>query len=104
MRSENLQVTVRMPIASGYPDKNGTVYSKEAIENAIKNFKSGVPFLSSDLETCIGVVDNMKLSDNNMEIIIEASIFAGGTCEIIGDGRNGGIVNDFTITAFGVCK
>lgn len=104
MRSENLKVTVRVPIAYGYPDKNGTVYSEEAIKNAIKNFEQGIPFLSSDLETCIGSVDSMKLSDDNREIIVEANIFAGGTCEIIGDDRNGGIVNDFRITSFGLCK
>ena len=39
MRTENIEVTFKIPIPVDKPDLNGIVYSKEAIRNAYKNVK-----------------------------------------------------------------
>lgn len=39
MRTENIEVTFKIPIPVDKPDLNGVVYSKEAIRNAYKNVK-----------------------------------------------------------------
>ena len=39
MRSENIEVTFKIPILVDKPDLNGVIYSKEAIRNAYKNVK-----------------------------------------------------------------
>lgn len=39
MRSENIEVTFKIPIPVDKPDLNGVLYSKEAIRNAYKNVK-----------------------------------------------------------------
>ena len=40
MRTENIEVTFKIPIPVDKPDLNGVVYSKEAIRNAYKNVKN----------------------------------------------------------------
>jgi hypothetical protein len=37
MRSENIEVTFKIPIPVDKPDLNGVIYSKDAIKNAYKN-------------------------------------------------------------------
>lgn len=39
MRSENIEVTFKIPIPVDKPDLNGVIYSKKAIRNAYKNVK-----------------------------------------------------------------
>ena len=40
MRSENIEVTFKIPIPVDKPDLNGVIYSKDAIKNAYKNVKN----------------------------------------------------------------
>ena len=40
MRTENIEVTFKIPIPVDTPDLNGVIYSKEAIRNAYKNVKN----------------------------------------------------------------
>ena len=40
MRTENIEVTFKIPIPVDKPDLNGVIYSKEAIRNAYKNVKN----------------------------------------------------------------
>ena len=39
MRTENIEVTFKIPIPVDKPDLNGVIYSKEAIRNAYKDKK-----------------------------------------------------------------
>lgn len=39
MRTENIEVTFKIPIPVDKPDLNGVIYSKQAIRNAYKNVR-----------------------------------------------------------------
>lgn len=101
MRSENIAMTLTIPVAYDKPDKNGNIYTREAIENAIKNFKPDMP-LEDESGKCIGHVNSARLYEDNM--VVTANVFGGGTRCIIKDMEvvDGVIViKDFEIISIG---
>ena len=48
MRTENIEVKLTIPIPVDRPDKNGVMYTKEAIEKAINNFPTNLPIIYKD--------------------------------------------------------
>ena len=45
MREENIKVKVTIPIPFGKPDKNGVMYTEEAVSNAINNLHKNLPII-----------------------------------------------------------
>ena len=44
MRSNNpIKITMTIPFPISEPDRNGTIYTKEAIEKAVREFDGGGP-------------------------------------------------------------
>lgn len=72
MRTENIEVTFKIPIPVDKPDLNGVIYSKEAIRNAYKNVKNiPIEMPNNDGEFFpIGVAQEVELieDENGMYI------------------------------------
>ena len=48
MREENIKVKVTIPIPFGKPDKNGVMYTEEAVSNAVNNLHKNLPIIYRD--------------------------------------------------------
>lgn len=75
MRQEDVKITLRIPILKG-PDANGIMYTKEAVEKAIKEADATLPLLN-DGGKVIGLVEDMKIIDK--EIVVDGIVFGAGT-------------------------
>lgn len=92
MRTENIKLTMKMPLPLNKPDGNGVIYTKEAFIKAFKGAK-GEPleiihdYGSSDV---IGITHSIEyIEDENGDYgLVSASLYHGGTCEEV-DFRDG---------------
>ena len=106
MRTENIEVTFKIPIPVDKPDLNGVVYSKEAIRNAYKNVKDApIEMPNNDGEFFpIGVVQEAELieDEDGMYIKCVGLVWHGGTEESIEikDGK----VTSFKVNGIGIAK
>ena len=101
---EPIKVQFSIPIPIDKPDGNGTIYTKEAIKNAVKNFKDNIPlvvFVDEEIGVkVIGNIDTFDFLEDINTIIADGSIFFGGTndeCE-----WKNKIVNNAKVTAIGI--
>ena len=108
MRQENIEVTFKIPVEFGKADKNGVIYTREAVEKALCTYASRPILISDDSgnQSIIGVTSNknakLLLEDSKYKIVVDGIINYGGSsenCEI-----ENKIVKDFTITSVGICK
>lgn len=106
MRTENIEVTFKIPIPVDKPDLNGVIYSKEAIRNAYKNVKNiPIEMPNNDDEFFpIGVAQEVELieDENGMYITGVGLVWHGGTDESveIKDGK----VASFKVNGIGISK
>lgn len=106
MRTENIEVTFKIPIPVDKTDLNGVIYSKEAIRNAYKNVKNiPIEIPNNDGEFLpIGVAQDVELieDENGMNIIGVGLVWHGGTDESveIKDGK----VTSFKVNGIGIAK
>lgn len=113
MRTNNIKVKLTIPIPYGKPDLNGVCYTKEAIENAIKNYDSKLPILyqanEGDSIHLFGATDNTVCStewdDENQvcHFTINGHIFYGGA-EIVVNEIQDGEVTSFEFRGFGLSE
>lgn len=106
MRSENIEVTFKIPILVDKPDLNGVIYSEEAIRNAYKNVKDipiGIP-CNDGWFLPIGVAQEVELieDENGMYITGVGLVWHGGTEESVEmvDGK----VTSFHVSGIGISK
>lgn len=106
MRTENIEVTFKIPIPVDKPDLNGVIYSKEAIRNAYKNVKDipiEIPCSDGQFLT-IGVAQEVELieDENGMYITGVGLVRHGGTEESVEmvDGK----VISFHVSGIGISK
>lgn len=106
MRSENIEVTFKIPILVDKPDLNGVIYSEEAIRNAYKNVKD-IPIeipCNDGWVLPIGVAQEVELieDENGMYITGVGLVWHGGTEESveIEDGK----VTSFKVNGIGIAK
>lgn len=105
MRCENIEVTFKVPMPIDRPDKNGVMYSKEAIDKAIENMINApiVQHDANDFEktTVLGVVTDAKRKGDYA--IIDGCLWFGGTCEsVVMDENN--VVTSFEVSEFSICE
>lgn len=106
MRTENIEVTFKIPIPVDTPNLNGVIYSKEAIRNAYKNVKDvPIKIPNNDGEFFpIGVAQEVELIEdkNDMYITGVGLVWHGGTEESveIKDGK----VTSFKVNGIGIAK
>lgn len=106
MRSENIEVTFKIPIPVDKPDLNGVIYSKDAIKNAYKNVKNIPIQIPNDNGQFlpIGVCQEAELieDENGMHIKGVGIIWHGGIEETVGIENNK--VTSFNVTGIGFAK
>lgn len=106
MRTENIEVTFKIPIPVDKPDLNGVIYSKEAIRNAYKNVKD-VPIeipCSDGRFLPIGTTQEVELieDENDMYITGVGLVWYGGTEENVEIEE--GKVTSFKVNGIGIAK
>lgn len=106
MRSENIEVTFKIPILVDKPDLNGVIYSEEAIRNAYKNVKDipiGIP-CNDGWFLPIRVAQEVELieDENGMYITGVGLVWHGDTEESVEmvDGK----VTSFHVSGIGISK
>ena len=85
MRTENVKVTMEIPVHFDKPDCNGFIYIKEAWEKAVKDANNlPLEIIHDDgSSTVIGVTQDIRLveKENGGMCIVSGTLFHGGTCE-----------------------
>ena len=110
MRTENIKVTITIPILYDKPDKNGNIYTKEAVEKAVNNFNKNLPIIFRDESErkVIGTTTNNShiatwdFENQVCNLTVNGEVFFGDT-ECTVDIDNGKIVN-FEIVGLGLSK
>ena len=99
--NEPIEIIMKIPFPINEPDRNGAIYTKEAIEKAVEKFDGGVPLIivKDEVETVIGHIHSAELSEN-YEVTVHGEVFFGGTSDE-GDVKND-IVTDFRFLSFGI--
>ena len=106
MRTENIEVTFKIPIPVDKPDLNGNIYTEDAIKNAYKNVKNIPIEIPNDKGQFlpIGVCQEAELIEDENGIYIKGVgiIWHGGTEEKVGIENNK--VTGFSVTGIGFAK
>lgn len=110
MRTENIKVKITIPIPYDKPDKNGNIYTKEAVEKAVNNLRKNLPIIFRDEseEKVIGAttgdshIATWDFENQVCKLTADGEVFFGGT-ECTVDIKDG-IITDFTITGIGLSK
>lgn len=114
MRLDNLKMQLALVIPFGRPDKNGVIYSREAVEKAVKDFNGKLPILYRDNDSCkdgvvvgntIGETCSVLWDEKRQvcEIIVNGNLYYGGTECIVNEIKDG-MVTDFRITSVGLSR
>ena len=119
MRTENIEVNITIPIPFDKPDKNGVIYTKEAVEKAVNNLHKNLPILYSDDDMyeevpskynkkVIGTtkgnshIATWDFENQVCKVTIEGELLFGGT-ECLYEVEDGK-VTDFQIIGIGLSK
>lgn len=109
MRTDNIKVTITIPIPYDKPDNNGNIYTREAVEKAVNNLNKNLPiiFRGESKEKVIGTttsdshIATWDFENQVCNLTLDGEIFFGGTnSECIVDRKKGKIVN-FEIVGIG---
>ena len=73
MREENIKVKITIPFPFDKPDKNGNIYSEEAVKNAVNNFTISGTKLTPSSTASLTIDDNTNFSVNPSTIDIDAN-------------------------------
>lgn len=112
MSIENTKVKFTVYIPFDKPNKNGSIFTKEAVENAVKNIPKNIPILYKSnenkfLDKVIGATtgDAQVIawdSENQVcEMTLDGVIFRSGA-EIIVNEIEDGKISDFRIVSIGL--
>ena len=110
MRTENIKVKMTIPIPYNKPDKNGNIYTEEAVEKAINNLHKNLPIIFRDeseekvIGTTIGDSHIVTWDFENQvcKLTVDGDVFFGGT-ECLYEVEDGK-VTDFQIIGIGLSK
>lgn len=113
MRQGEIKTTMILSIPMGQPDRNGTIYTQEAIKNAVKNIPLDLPIIYRDNDkvtdgVLIGNTNSSPIAEYDSEnevckLTIDGTILFGGL-ECIVNGTQHGQVTDFEIVGVGLSK
>lgn len=112
MRVDNLKITLTLPIPVKTPDRNGVVYSEEAVTKAVNSLRKGLPIMYRDNGAISdGVVIGHTVGDAHIvtwdseqhicKVTVDGVVHFGGIECIVNDIKDG-VVNDFDIIGFGL--
>lgn len=114
MRTDNIKVKLTIPIPVGRPDRNGVVYTEEAVEKAVNNLHKNIPIIYRDNDKEIdGVVVGTTTGSSHIttwdfenqvcNVTVDGMVFFGGTECVVNEIKDGK-VTDFKITGIGLSK
>ncbi len=112
MRNAMEEVCLELKFPYGQPDRNGVIYSKDAIKNAFDKGVSCIPIIYIDNdgnESVIGCTKNERVvtewDDSNgvCKVKVNGTVFFAGTSCIVNKVTDG-VVEDFEITSIGISK
>lgn len=105
MRTENINVKLTISFPINQPDKNGTIYTNEAVKKAIMNLDATLPILFCDNKQNAIVIGNTNgwtagwnHKKGTYELFIDGNIYYGGTSCIVNE-IQGNVVKDFRIAS-----
>lgn len=110
MKNEEVKVRIQIPITFDKPNRNGSMITKEAIENAFNNSAKNAPIIYKDKEgklqdVVIGnITDSVASWDFENQVCImtiEGIVYHVGARVIINKIEDGKI-SDFTIHSIGL--
>ena len=104
MRSNNpIKVIMKIPFPISKSDRNGTIYTKEAVEKAVQKYNNGAPLMmiKDEIGTVIGHIEQLELSDD-CEVIAHGFCYFGETNEQGVIDNN--IVSNFDFISFGISE
>lgn len=110
----NSMEAIRMELKFPYrkPDKNGVLYTKEAIKNALDKGVANLPIIYTDndgTESIVGYTKDEQVTyewDDSKGIckaMVNGTFFFAGTSCIVNKITDG-VVTDFEITSVGISK
>lgn len=112
MRVEGTKVTLTIPIPVGKPDLNDCVYTKEAVENAMNNFRTNLPIVFKENaetnEMVIGTTSGTShivtwdFENQVCKLTVDGVIFYSGAEIIVNDITKEGEITDFRIASIGL--
>ena len=110
MRTENIKVTITIPIPYNKPDKNGNIYTEEAVEKAVNNLRKNLPIIFRDEseEKVIGTttgdshIVTWDFENQVCKLTVDGNVFFGGAdCTVNIDN---GKIDNFEIVGIGLSK
>ena len=115
MREHMLPIKITIPFPYDKPDKNGHIYSKDAVERAVNTLHKNIPIIYRDnsegeLKDGLQIVGHTTGdchtviwdSDNQVcKMIIDGEVYAGGTSCLVHDMKDG-VIHSFEITGLGL--
>lgn len=112
MRLGNLKVQIALVIPISRPDKNGVMYSKEAVEKAAESFNWKLPIIYRDndankegtvIGNTVGETCPVLWDDEHQvcEVVVNGNVYYGGTECIVNEVKDG-VVTDFSIVSVGL--
>ena len=107
MRTDNINITMKMPLSVNNPDRNGVMYSKEAFKKAFEDV-NGRPLevlLIKGNRTPIGVIQDITYVEDEFGdyALVNGRIMYGGTCEYIQDlEKVSGVITRMTLASVGI--
>ena len=110
MKDDLIKIKITIPIAFDTPNKNGTIFTKDAVENAISNLSINTPIIYKDKESkyqdkVIGcVTDNISTWDFENQVCrvtLDGVVFHSGANIIINKIEDEKI-SDFKIQSIGL--
>ena len=110
MRVEGTKVKFTIPIPIDKPDKNGVIYTKEAIENAVNNLRTNLPIIYKDNESdakAVGVttgnshIVTWDFESQVCKVTVDGIVFYSGADIIVNEIEDGKI-SSFEIASIGL--
>lgn len=107
MRTDNINITLKMPLPINNPDRNGVMYSKEAFQKAFEDAKNKPLeiLLNNGSRTPIGVIQDITYIEDEFGdyALVNGRIMYGGTCEYIQDlEKVSGVITSMTLASVGI--
>jgi len=109
MRTNCIEVSFTVQIPFDRPDRNGTVFTREALKDALQNAQNGLPIVNwcSDgscqvigVTSCQPYAIQFDDESQTCRYTIDGNIMYGGLNGVAS--VENGIVNSFEITSFGI--
>jgi len=113
MRSSNSEVSFVIKFPVGRPDINGVIYTREAVDGALKSMPDKLPIIdlkNDGEERVIGATSSkpyaVQFDEANgvCRFTIDGTIFFGGTSCIVNAMNDAGEITDFTFTGIGISE